>query len=186
MKQEDVDMKWKILDSKYLFKKPWLTVRVDKVQLPTGAIVDEYYLQEYADWVNTIAITKEGKFVFVRQYRHGIGKTVNELCAGVIEEGEEPLAAAKRELQEETGFGGGDWIPWMTISANASTHTNLTHCFLATGVELMGKQHLDKGEDIKVRVFSRTEVLDMLRKGEIWQSLMAAPLWKYFAEKHEL
>ena len=100
-------MKWKTLSQKYLIEKPWLTARVDKVELPTGAIIDEYYVLEYPDWVNTIAITKEGEFVFVRQYRYAIGKTVNELCAGVIEKGEDPMDAAKRELMEETGFGGG-------------------------------------------------------------------------------
>ena len=177
----DKNMKWRTLDQKYLIKRPWLTARVDKVQLPTGAVIDEYYVLEYPDWVNTIAITKEGKFVFVRQYRYAIGKTVNELCAGVIEQGEEPMAAAKRELLEETGFGGGTWQEWMTISANPSTHTNLTHCFLAIGVERLEGQHLDKGEDIEVKIFTREEVLDMLQKGEVWQSLMAAPLWKYFA-----
>lgn len=179
----DKNMEWKTLSQKYLIKRPWLTARVDQVELPTGAIIDEYYVLEYPDWVNTIAITKEGKFVFVRQYRYAIGKTVNELCAGVIEKGEEPMAAAKRELLEETGFGGGEWQEWMTISANSSTHTNLTHCFLATDVELMTGQHLDKGEDVEVRIFTREEVLGMLQRGEVWQSLMAAPLWKYFATR---
>ena len=182
----DKDMKWKTLAQKYIIKRPWLTARVDKGELPTGAGIDEYYVLEYPDWVNTIAITKDGKFVFVRQYRYAIGKTVNEICAGVIEKGEEPMEAAKRELMEETGFGGGTWQRWMEISANPSTHTNITHCFLATDVEQQGVQHLDKGEDIDVRLFTREEVLDMLRKGEIWQSLMAAPLWKYFAEHSEL
>ena len=177
----DKDMKWKTLSQKYLIEKPWLTARVDKVQLPTGVIIDEYYVLEYPDWVNTIAITKDGKFVFVRQYRYAIGKTVNELCAGVVEKGEDPMDAAKRELMEETGFGGGNWQEWMTISANPSTHTNLTHCYLATDVEPLGKQHLDQGEDLEPRMFSREEVLDMLQKGEIWQALMVAPLWKYFA-----
>ena len=153
------------------------------MQLPTGVIIDEYYVLEYPDWVNTIAITKDGKFVFVRQYRYAIGKTVNELCAGVVEKGEDPMDAAKRELMEETGFGGGNWQEWMTISANPSTHTNLTHCYLATDVEPLGKQHLDQGEDLEPRIFSREEVLDMLQKGEIWQALMVAPLWKYFASE---
>ena len=179
----DKDMKWKTLSQKYLIEKPWLTARVDKVQLPTGVIIDEYYVLEYPDWVNTIAITKDGKFVFVRQYRYAIGETVNELCAGVVEKGEDPMDAAKRELMEETGFGGGNWQEWMTISANPSTHTNLTHCYLATDVELLGKQHLDQGEDLEPRIFSREEVLDMLQKGEIWQALMVAPLWKYFASE---
>ena len=179
----DKDMKWKTLSQKYLIEKPWLTARVDKVQLPTGVIIDEYYVLEYPDWVNTIAITKDGKFVFVRQYRYAIGKTVNELCAGVVEKGEDPMDAAKRELMEETGFGGGNWQEWMTISANPSTHTNLTHCYLATDVEPLGKQHLDQGEDLEPRMFSREEVLDMLQKGEIWQALMVAPLWKYFASE---
>ena len=56
----DKDMKWKTLSQKYLIEKPWLTARVDKVELPTGAIIDEYYVLEYPDWVNTIAITKDG------------------------------------------------------------------------------------------------------------------------------
>lgn len=101
----DKDMKWKTLSQKYLIEKPWLTARVDKVELPTGAIIDEYYVLEYPDWVNTIAITKEGEFVFVRQYRYAIGKTVNELCAGVIEKGEDPMAAAKLLLKEPDKYG---------------------------------------------------------------------------------
>lgn len=174
-------MRWKTLEQKYIIKRPWLTARMDKVQLPTGAVVDEYYVLEFPDWVNTIAITKDGKFVLVRQYRYGIGKTVDELCAGVVDEGETPLEAAKRELMEETGFGGGKWQEWMQISANPSSHTNIVHSFLAIGVEKIGDQHLDKGEDIEIRIFTRNEVLDILRKGEMWQSVMAAPLWKYFA-----
>ena len=178
---EGKDMKWKTLDQRYIIKRPWLTARVDKVELPTGVVIDEYYVLEYPDWVNTIAITKDGKFVFVRQYRYAIGKTVDELCAGVVENGESPLEAARRELMEETGFGGGEWQEWMQISANPSSHTNIVHSFLAIGVERLGGQHLDKGEDIEVRVFTRNEVYDILCNGEIWQSVMAAPLWKYFA-----
>ena len=72
-------MTWKTLESEYIIKRPWLTARRDKVQLPTGAVHDEYYVLEYPDWVNVIAITDDGRFVFVRQYRHGLGETSYEI-----------------------------------------------------------------------------------------------------------
>jgi ADP-ribose pyrophosphatase len=70
------------------------------------------------------------------QYRHGIKETRYEICAGVCETGEEPLLSAQRELYEETGYGNGNWTKLMTISANASTMTNITHCYL------VGRSHL--------------------------------------------
>lgn len=69
---EKKDEVWQIVSSKYLFRRPWLTVRCDDMLLPNGNHIPEYYILEYPDWVNTIAITKEGKFVFVRQFRPGI------------------------------------------------------------------------------------------------------------------
>ena len=179
---EDInDRKWEILSTEYLIRRPWLTARRDHVKLPTGAENPEFYVLEYPDWVNVIAITKEGEFVMIRQYRHGLGETRYELCAGVSEEGEDPVESARRELYEETGYGGGEWKPWMTISANPSTTNNLTHCFLATGVERLSEQHLEETEDITVHLLTEAEVKALLVNDEIRQSLMAAPLWKYFA-----
>ena len=99
--------KWKVLSSEYLIRKPWLTARCDRLELPDGRIMPEYYVLEYPDWVNVIAITKDGKFVMERQYRHALGVEAYELPCGVMENGETPLEAAKRELLEETGYGGG-------------------------------------------------------------------------------
>ena len=183
MEHKEKDMKWTTLDSEYLFRRPWLTARKDRVGLPNGHIIEEYYVLEYPDWINVIAITPDDRFVFVRQYRYALGKTVNEIVAGVCEEGEDPLETAKRELMEETGYGGGVWTKTATLSANASAMSNLTHCYIARGVELIGGRCLDEGEDLEVCLFSREEVRGMLSRGEIWQSLMAAPLWKMFAEE---
>lgn len=175
--------KWKILRSEYISRRPWMTARRDEVQLPDGRIIPEYWVLEFPDWVNVIALTKDGDMVMVRQYRHALGLTEYELCAGVMEEGESPLEAAKRELLEETGFGGGTWTEFMSICANPSNHTNLAHTFLAVGVERVCEQHLDATEELTCHVLSQDEVFGMLQRGEIFQALMAAPLWRFFYER---
>ncbi len=175
--------KWKTLSSEYLFKRPWLTARRDAVQLPNGTINEEYYVLEYPDWINIIAITEDGRMILERQYRHAIDRVDYEIPAGVVEEGEEPMDAAKRELEEETGYTGGEWTHLHSISPNASTMNNLSHTFIAKGVKKTTKQHLEATEDISVYLVPQEEVLQMLKQGKFMQALMVAALWRYFAEK---
>ena len=178
-------MAWKLLSREYLFRRPpWLTVRHDSLQLPNGNIIPDFYVMEYPDWVNIIPITEDGKFVMVTQYRHGLGRVLTELPSGVLEETDvSPLAGAQRELLEETGYGGGEWTELVKISANAGSTNNITHCFLARGVKLTGPQKLDSGEDLTCTLLTEEEIKEMLLRGEIVQSLEAAPLWQYFALK---
>lgn len=180
--EKDIE-KWKTICSKYIIKRPWLTARRDEVELPNGIRNPEYYVLEYPGWVNVIAITKDGHFVMVRQYRHGLDDIFTELPAGVMEKGETPEQAARRELMEETGFGGGFWKLWTVLSANPSAMTNLSYTFLATDVEKIDSQHLDKTEDLHCLLCSEKEIMSMLEKDELKQALMAAPLWKYMAKK---
>ena len=175
------DMTWKTLSTEYLIERPWLTARRDKVQLPDGRIMEEYYVLEYPTWINIIALDKEENMILVRQYRHGLQRTNFELVAGVVEKGEQPIEAAKRELLEETGYSGGTWSELMQLSANSSTMTNITHCFLAEGVEKVSSQHLDACEDIEVYIYTKEEVKAMLCRGEFIQALMVAPLLRYFS-----
>ncbi len=172
---------WKVLSSEYLAQRPWFTVRRERVELPTGAIVPEWYIFEFPDWVNVIAITKEGKFVMISQYRHALGETRYELVAGCCEQGETAMQSAQRELLEETGYGGGHWQPFMTTSANPTNHNNRVYTFLATDVEQVASQQTEAGEDIAIHLMSREEVAELLQKDEIMQCLHAAPLWKYLA-----
>ena len=170
---------WKVLESEYLVRRPWLTARRDRLELPDGRIIPEYYVLEYPDWVNVIAITKDGQFVMERQYRHAARKISLELPCGVMEEGETPLEAAQRELLEETGFGGGQWKKLMELSPNPSAMSNTTHCFLAIGVEKITEQHLDETEELSVLFMTKEEVKRMLNENQICQALMVAPLYKY-------
>lgn len=182
--KDDKDRRWTVLGSEYLIRRPWLTARRDRVRLPNGVENDEYYVLEYPDWVNVIALTEDGKFIMERQYRHGLRQTSYEICAGVCEAGETPLQSAQRELREETGFGGGEWNRLMTISPNPSTSDNLCHCFVARGVKRVSAPRREATEDISVHFLTADEVRGLLQSDGIKQALMLAPLWRYFAEHH--
>ncbi len=174
-------MKWTILSSEQIYNEPWFNVRCDKVQLPTGPILDRYYVLNYPDWINVVGLTKDEQLIMVRQYRHGLQQVSYELCAGVCDpEDESPLATAKREMLEETGYGGGHWKEWMVLCANPGTHSNLSYSFLATGLERMQEPSLDETEDLSVHLFSKEEVKAMLLNNEIPQALHAAALWRFF------
>jgi len=181
MARNDKEMEWHTLSSKQLINRPWLKARCDTVELPNGKIYDEYYVLSYPSWINVIAETEEGDIILERQYRHGLGVVSTEICAGLIEAGEEPLHAAQRELEEETGYTGGEWQEIMTIAPNPGVMDNLCHCFYACGVKKTSQQHLDETEDIEVFLRTKAEVKDMLVQGKFIQALMVAPLWKFFS-----
>lgn len=175
-------MKWKVLSSKYLIKNKWLTVRQDHVKMPSGVEMEDYYILEYPNWINVIAITEDGKFVLERQYRHGTQSVDYELCAGTFEEGETPIEAAQRELLEETGYSGGEWQLYCMSTPNPAAMTNTNYSFLAKGVKNTGSRHLEKTEDIKVQLVSFEELEKIVENNEIKQGQMLAPLWKYIAK----
>ncbi|MDX2135423.1 MAG: NUDIX hydrolase [Saprospiraceae bacterium] len=178
---------WFTEQSVYLFQRPpYLTVRKDTVVLPNGARIDDYFVLEYPDWVVSLALTEDGHFVCIRQYRHGIGDVHFELPAGVADPGEPLLDCARRELLEETGYGGGVWRPWIVASANPGTHNNRAHVFLATGVARIAEPALDATEDISVHILSPADMRRTLEHGGVSQAIHQAALWRYLYEKPDM
>lgn len=174
-----------VLHSEYVAREPWFTVRQERVRLANNHVIEKYWVHEFPAWINVIARTTDGHFVFVRQYRHGLGRVDYELCAGVMDDGVDatPLEAAKRELLEETGYSGGEWKDWMRVCANPATQNNWTYSFFADGVERMTEPSLDASEEMSVHLFSADEVVALLQEGRIAQALHAAALWKWAAEE---
>lgn len=175
-------MKWSLLKSSYPFRCKWLTIRKDHVKMPSGYEMNDFYIVEHPSYVNIIAINTKGQFILEKQYRHGLQKITYELPAGTIEENDPPLETAKRELLEETGFGGGEWMEFYLSAPNPSNMTSLCYTFLATNVEVVQNSQLEKSEDIQLCFFTREELINQLNDCTIIEGVHQAPLWKYIFE----
>jgi len=171
------DLTWKKLSSTYIHKGPWATLRSDRCLMPNGHIVEDYYVLEYSNWVNAVAITEDNKVLMVKQYRHAAGITSLEIPGGVIDEGETPLQGLRRELLEETGYQFDDFEHLCTVYANPSTANNQTYCYLARGGKKVQGQHLDAQEDIVVETFTIDEVKQLLSDNKIAQALHCTGLF---------
>ncbi|GAA4338237.1 NUDIX hydrolase [Mucilaginibacter gynuensis] len=180
------DLKWKVLHSEYLHKGPWATLRSDKCEMPDGRIVEQYYVLEYPDWVNAVAITEEGKILMVTQYRHAAAIVSQEIPGGVIDDGEEPLPAMRRELLEETGYQFDDIELLATIYANPSTANNKTYCYLAKGGKKVQDQDLDEHEELIVTEHTIAEVKQLLAENKIAQALHCTALFYALGKLGEL
>jgi 8-oxo-dGTP pyrophosphatase MutT (NUDIX family) len=175
---------WKVLSSEYVSRKFWYTVRRDEVQLPSGTIIPEYWINEYRPWVNVVAVTERDDVLMVRQYRHGSGMVHFEIPAGTTDAEDTDIeSAGRRELLEETGYGGGRWSPLMTLSANPALQNNLTYTFLAEGVVPMAKADPGASEDLRLHLVPAREIEAMIDGGELIQSLHVAPLLKFLLKR---
>lgn len=168
---------WETLSTEYIIQKPWATMRKDTCRMPNGTIVDDYYVLEYADWANAVAITEDNEVLLVKQYRHAADVVLLELPGGVIDKGEDLKTAIRRELLEETGYQFDDIEQISTMYPNPSTGNNRCHGFLARGGKLVQGQKLDAHEEIIVEKVSIKEVKQLLAEGKFGQALHISALF---------
>jgi 8-oxo-dGTP pyrophosphatase MutT (NUDIX family) len=153
-----------------------MTLRADRCELPSGTIVDPYYVQELQDWIQVVAFDTSNRILVTRQYRHAGGIISTELPCGTIESGETPVAAARRELLEETGCTADELVPLPVFSPNPARFANQIHAFVATGTHPVQRPREDETEVIEFEFLPPSQILALIDAGGFPQALHVASL----------
>ena len=169
--------RWKILSSHYVVRDRWVTLRADRCELPSGAVIDPYYVQEAQDWIQVVAFDTSERVLVTRQYRHAGGFVSTELPCGTVEAGETPEAAARRELLEETGCSAAQLLALPALSPNPARFANRIHAFVATGTRAVQPAVKDETEVIEFEFLPVQEVLGLIDAGGFPQALHIASLF---------
>lgn len=169
---------WQVLQSETLLDfSPWLSVIRQSVHLPNGTVIGDYVLTPGRDFAMIVAATSAGEILLVRQYKHGLGRALTEFPAGYLDSPhEDPLACARRELAEETGYEARDWVPLGAFCLDPNRAATAAHFFLARDLERAAAPRLDHTEDLFHFSLPAAGIPDLLRSGEM-PGLSCAAIW---------
>ena len=184
MSGKDEDLVWEELSTEHIVKDEWIDFRRSAFRFPDGRIFEPYYTYSRRNYVIIVPSDEEGNYLLVRQFRQGIRKVTIEFPAGGIERKdgkeyggeddlntEDALAAAKRELLEETGYTSDEFTHLLTIPANATIADNYAHLYMAKNCRKVAGQSLDEMEFLNVEKYTAEEIEDMIAKGEFLQAM---------------
>ncbi len=167
---------WEILSSSRALEEKWFPVRKDVVKLPSGKTVNDYFVWESPNIVTIVPVTPEGSFILVRQYRHAIGKVVYQFPAGATNKDEEPKSAAKRELEEETGYVCRELIHLATLTPYATKMTGIDDVFIGLDAVPDGKQEYDEQEESEPVVKTIDELFALMQDEAVTMTQLPASL----------
>lgn len=155
-------------------------VRKDVSVSPVKGTEHAFFVFEGADWVNVVALTDAGEMLFVRQWRHGTEAETLEIPGGCVDaEDASPLAAAQRELREETGYVSSDWTGLGWVSPNPAIQANRCFTFLARSCRKVGEPSPDGTEDLRVETIPEADIPGLVRDGHIRHALVLAAFHWY-------
>lgn len=146
---------WHVLERKDVYAAPpWLTLAVEKVELPDGRVIDDFYHLEIPDFVVIFAETASGGILTIGQYKHGAGQASLTLPSGQVDNGEAPILAAKRELLEETGYQAPSWRHLGSYTVNGNLGCGKGHFFLATKAHQVQEPDSGDLEEMEINILT--------------------------------
>ena len=168
---------WRTLARRTLLSRPpWMDVGEERVALPDGREVDGFLWVRTRDFVAMVVVTARDDVILVRSYKHGTRTVSLAVPAGYIEDDEEPLAAAKRELMEETGYTSDEWASLGRYVVDGNYGVATEHIFLALGARKVAKPASGDLEEMEIVVVPFAELSEYVRRGEVVQLSSAAAL----------
>lgn len=169
--------------STVLDQRPWLLVENHLVELPDGRLIPNWPWIITPDYVNVVAVTAEERFICFRQVKYGVEGTTLGIVGGFIEEGEEPIRAAGRELLEETGYESTDWIPLGSYRVDPNRGVAMGHLYLARQARYVTPRNADDLEEQEILLLTRLEMETALERGEFkvlpWAASIAFALRQF-------
>ena len=167
------NLHWKTISSEYLNRHIYFTARRDRCERQDGVIVDPYFVVELPTAATAFALTEDNKVLLVKQYRHPIADVSLETPGGFVDEGEDFATAMSRELMEETGYEFSSVEYLGKFAANPGILDNYTEMFFAQGGRKIREQQLDHNEELEIIEATIEEVIDLVMRQEIKQSVHA-------------
>ena len=165
--------RWETTGSLGVYECRLFTVSERRRRSPRTGNLHDFFVLDFTDWVNVIPLTPDRRVVMIHQYRHGIEDFTLEVPGGMVDaEDESPLVAARREMQEETGYDSADVVPLGTVHPNPAIQGNRLHTFLARNVELTGAVSFDSTEETEVVLVPLDGVDALIRQGVISHALV--------------
>lgn len=168
---------WKKISSKYVHENPWYRVRQDQVIMPNGKS-GVYNVVETRGAVYIVALNDEQEVALIKQERYTTGIESYEAPAGGIEEGEDPLETAKRELIEETGYAAKEWKKLSETQAANGISNAVCYVFLAATLEKAGFDEKVEEGITDVKFVSFDEINHMIKSGELSDSPTIAAIYR--------
>jgi ADP-ribose pyrophosphatase len=167
---------WERLSTRRVARYSIFDVRHDRVRSPRDHTEHDFHVAESPDGVTVLAFTPEGEIVLVEQFRAARRHVTLETPSGLLDEGEDPLAAGLRELREETGYVPASARIIGTMTLNPSWQTARVTVVLAEGAEPVAEKELDAGEDTRVRTVPYERLHELIREGALHAAVPLAAL----------